>query len=114
MVYSEAGSGAFTAVATELLSGEGGFATGAERELLSALLFDGVQSYLNYFNSGYAKRYREAFLWVTSSADTEYIFSFESCCEGLGIDPQGLRLGLINVTRTVENRCKIRRSRKKG
>lgn len=75
---------------------EPGFARGPERALISALLFDGVQNYMNYtvIAKGAKKnRYKEAFQWVNSRS-TEYIFSFENCCQALGIDPDTLRFGL--------------------
>jgi hypothetical protein len=76
----------------------GGYAAGPERNLLSALLFDGIQSYFSYaLNDAPAMKdkYREAFNWVQSD-DQEYVFSFSNVCEGVGIDPKALRLGLLN------------------
>ena len=75
-----------------------GYAAGPERDLLSALLFDGVQSYLSYAlsDSLLAKdKYKEAYAWVHSK-DSEYIFSFINVCEALGLDPDSLRLGILN------------------
>lgn len=94
------GGGRRSAFVEEIASGDEGYAMGPERDLLSALLFDGVQSYLNYANSSASEarsRYREACAWIYKKGD-EYIFSFDSVCEGLGIDPDYLRSGLASVT----------------
>ena len=85
---------------------------GPERTLMAALLFDGLQSYINYQcaqNEDTKRRFKEAHLWV-HSADKEYIFSFENVCESLGIDPGYLRIGLINACNSqLEERKKARR-----
>jgi len=91
------GSGDFTTMMS--WSEERGYARGPERELLSALLFDGLQSYLNYSqarSSEMRARFRESFAWIHRRGDS-YVFSFESVCDALGIDPDSLRVGLINV-----------------
>ncbi len=88
-----------TDVAEHLVDCDAGYARGPERALLIALLFDGIQSFINYAtcsNEVASKQYREAYLWVMSE-DREYPFSFESVCEAVGINPAYLRLGLINV-----------------
>ena len=86
-----------TFLVDEILDGEAGYARGPERSLMSALLFDGVMGYMSYcVGSGAKGRYIEAFTWVNTK-DSEYVFSFENVCEGLGIDPSSLRLGLINA-----------------
>ena len=75
---------------------ESGYAQGSERSLLSALLFDGIQAYMNYVFATSARhrtRYREAFLWVTSSS-REDLFGFDNVCEALGMDPNYIRHGL--------------------
>jgi hypothetical protein len=75
-----------------------GYAEGPERSLLSALLFDGIQSYFSYaLNDSPAMKdkYKEAFNWVQSN-DQEYVFSFCNVCEAVGVNPQSLRLGLLN------------------
>lgn len=94
------GGGRRSTFIEDIVNGDDGYAMGPERDLLSALLFDGVQSYLNYANSGASEartRYREACAWIYKRGD-EYIFSFDSVCEGLGIDPDYLRSGLSSVT----------------
>lgn len=102
MAYSEFGSeGSVSAgsLVDELLESEGGFARGPERALLSALLFDGVQNYMNYCcapSAAEREKYSEAYSWVNRQRH-EYVFSFDSVCEALGIDPNFLRLGLIHA-----------------
>ena len=89
---------ASTLLVEEEFCSDKGYASGAERALMSALLFDGVQSYLNYSlatSTGQREKNREAFLWVNSK-DESYVFSFENVCEGLGIDSDNLRLGIAN------------------
>ena len=115
MSYTSSGSSADTFEGTylvdEVLDGEKGYARGPERSLLSALLFDGIQAYLNFITStgGRAvKRYQEAFAWV-NTRDSEYVFSFESVCEGLGVDAEFLRLGLINAAESLDSASKRRR-----
>ncbi len=105
------GFGATCFVSDELVHGNEGFARGAERALMSALLFDGVQSFMSYAlagSRGRKARYREAFVWVTTPGN-EYIFAFDNVCEGLGIDPTFLRLGLLNACAVTMNDLKKKR-----
>lgn len=93
-----------------------GFATGPERSLLSALLFDGVQSYLAFCLTESAAtkvKYQEAYHWVHQK-DPEYVFSFDNVCEALGVCPDGLRLGLQNFINSnqIEPEREYRRSRR--
>jgi len=81
-----------------LLPATTGFAEGPERELLRALLFDGIQSYFSFqLNTSPAvkERYKEAYHWI-HARDSDYVFSFQSVCEGLGLDADALRLGIAN------------------
>lgn len=83
----------------EHLDAEGGYASGPERELLTAVLFDGVQSYMNYFladSKEVKNKYHEAYNWVHSQ-ESGYVFSFCNVCEALGVNPDYLRLGLSNI-----------------
>ena len=95
----------------EAYTGADGFAQGPERALLSAILFDAVQILLkNSEDPGsFRSPVQEALCWVTTR-DSDYIFSFENVCEGLGISPDSLRLGLINAVNTRRQRS-IRRGR---
>ncbi|MBX7139273.1 MAG: hypothetical protein K1X83_14960 [Oligoflexia bacterium] len=101
-----------TAVVDEIIQSDRGYARGPERALMSALLFDGVQAYLNFVSATpfrEIKRQQEAYNWIHKRG-TEYIFSFDSVCEALGIDPDYLRLGLINAVRSRGSRKKARRT----
>ena len=119
MSYSDFGSsagsrfGKETVLVDELLqSSEEGYARGPERTLMAALLFDGLQSYMSFVcaRTREAKnRYREAFNWVNST-ENDYVFSFINVCEGLGIDPQFLKIGLANAcTAQLVERKRARR-----
>ncbi|MBX7143074.1 MAG: hypothetical protein K1X79_01350 [Oligoflexia bacterium] len=91
-----------TCVVDELVDTQRGYARGPERALLSALLFDGIQSYMSYVltrNKPKMSRFAEAYHWV-SSHSRDYVFSFECVCEALGIDAEFLRIGLANATHT--------------
>jgi hypothetical protein len=83
----------------EITEISGGYATGPERELLSAMLFDGIQRFLCLIEAEGVEaklRYREAWNWITQDEDL-YVFSFNNVCEALGIDPGYLRIGLMNI-----------------
>ncbi len=98
-------------IAEHLVDNERGFARGPERALMSALLFDGIQAYIAYATAtteAARARFREAFNWVNRVGE-DYVFSFDSVCEALGIDAQYLRLGLINA---CNSRRKWKRSRR--
>lgn len=74
----------------------GGYAEGPERDLFVAVLYDAIQVLIHARPDGRgdeARRYREAVWWIESSGD-DYLFSFDSVCEALGIDPSYLREGL--------------------
>ena len=103
--YSES---KYTQIVEDLIEVDAGYASGPERALMSALLFDGVQSYFSYcFARGAANKakYQEAYYWVTRQ-NQEYVFSFENVCESLGIDADHLRLGLVNVINSQKNMWK--------
>ena len=105
---------ALTEIGEEVFSGKDGYASGPERTLLSALLFDGVQAYIKFYTSPTGKgiyRYLEAVQWV-NKRDSEYVFSFDQVCEALGVNPNYLRLGLSNVcsSKTERPRKRARRS----
>lgn len=93
-----------------------GYASGPERALMTALLFDGVQSYLSYAfarNDSQKTRYNEAYKWIQRD-EGEYVFSFHNVCEALGIDPDALRFGLANFINSnqLESDDDFRRSRR--
>jgi hypothetical protein len=72
-----------------------------ERRLMVAILEDAVSSLsknLRRCNFRQRKQYEEAKHWVTTEEESEWIFSFRTICEVLGIDPSYLRRGLIRRT----------------
>lgn len=89
-----------------------GYARGPERQLMSALLFDAVQNYLNFAfcdRSNPRSRFREAVDWVNKGGG-DYVFSFENVCEALGLDAQFLRCGLASAC--LGNEADVKRTRK--
>lgn len=77
-----------------------------EDGLLSALLFDGVQAYLSLCsaeNKDDIIRSEEAIEWVKEH-NSQYAFSFNNVCGSLGIEPDALRLGLVNIMRSTGDR----------
>lgn len=92
-----------TSIVDDVLDSGKGYASGPERALLSALLFDGIQAYINYMLAETPKersKFIEAQNWVTDRS-TEYAFSFDNVCEALGINSEYLRLGLLNATSSL-------------
>jgi hypothetical protein len=89
----------FTTVLDDLADSCSGYARGPERGLLSALLFDGIQSFISYAlaktNADKAK-HLEAYNWVMKGSN-DYVFAFDNVCEALGIKGDWLRIGLINA-----------------
>jgi len=107
MTYNDYSAGDFgsidigseATIAGDLVDETKGYAKGPERHLIGALLFDGIQNFMNYSTATTAMgraRYREAYNWIMSR-ETEYVFSFVESCEALGIEPRSLRLGLLNT-----------------
>jgi hypothetical protein len=77
-----------------------------EDGLLSALLFDGVQAYLSLCSAESKDeliRSEEAIEWVKEH-NPNYAFSFNNVCGSLGIEPDALRLGLVNIMRSTGDR----------
>ena len=118
MAFSENGQildggavyGAF--ISHSLVDDDSGYARGPERALMSALLFDGIQAYMSYAEcncKAQRSRFREAFNWVHCCGN-EYVFSFESVCEGLGIDANFIRYGLLNAFNSKRQWKKARRN----
>lgn len=69
--------------------------TGAERNLMAAILADGIEAYINHRTAPSRKRKPrlDACEWV-EQVDHSYVFSFDNVCESLGINPDYLRIGL--------------------
>jgi len=77
---------------------------GGERKLMAALLSDGIEAYINYYFSKVEasdEAKAAALAWVEVK-DPAYVFSFDSVCECLGINPDYLRRGLRRYCRVVE------------
>jgi hypothetical protein len=96
--------GGFTAsIAEEIFDGADGYAKGPERDLLGALLFDGIQAFVSYALAETATqkaKYAEAFNWVMDR-ESEEQFSFNGVCEALGVSSEFLRFGLANATTSL-------------
>lgn len=79
---------------------------GGERRLMAALLSDGIEAYINQSVNemkGVVRKSRvrcDACEWVDAEDDS-YVFSFDSVCECLGINPEYLRLGLHRYVESV-------------
>ena len=105
-------TGFATAVLEEIVDTKAGYAQGPERALLSALLFDGVQSFVSYIlakTPSEKSKYVEAYNWVMDKQN-DYAFSFINVCEALGINPEYLKFGLANATNSLlESVSKSRR-----
>ena len=102
--FAESGGFGNTSLVNDILIGEGGYARGPERALLAALLFDGVQSYMNYaqclIEETDGSKYREAYNWVHRQGG-EYIFAFDCVCEALGITAVNQRVLLHRARASV-------------
>ncbi len=67
----------------------------AERDLILAVLEDGIACFQGYFSKPSRtneKLFLEAEEWINSNDDD--VFSFNNVCETLGLSPSGLRKGL--------------------
>src|SRR3972149_9505315 len=84
----------------------------AERDLLLAVLEDGIACFQGYFSKPSRtneKRLLETEEWINSNDDG--VFSFNAVCETLGLDPDALRKGLRRWQ--VENIHKVPWERKR-
>ena len=94
------------------------------RQLMAALLSDGVEAYVRKFsdfkNTSIENEFKdcEVRAWVETK-DLSYVFSFDNVCDSLGINPDYLRLGIkkyIKKFKSSEQQTmiwsKIRRPRK--
>lgn len=67
----------------------------AERDLMLAVLEDGIACFQGYFfkpSRRNQKLFWDAKKWISSNDDD--VFSFNNICETLGLDPDALRKGL--------------------
>lgn len=76
---------------------------GGERKLMSAILSDGIEAFIeqanNYVKGLYSKF--DAIDWV-ENRDLTYVFSFDNVCTSLGIDPEYLRHGLTRYVHSIK------------
>lgn len=69
-----------------------------ERELMLAVLQDAIRCFQDYLLARDRKRerlFREAEEWFNKQ-ESDWLFSFETICEVLGLDSQYIRRGLIS------------------
>ncbi len=99
-------------ISDDLGTEQKGYAYGPERALMLAMLFDAVQAYICYAqlpqNKKMSSQYRESFNWIHAKSK-DYIFSFTNVCEALGMNPDYLRLGLLNLVNTNVEHKRARR-----
>jgi len=84
----------------------------AERDLMLAVLEDGIACFQDYFfkpSRRNQKLFLEAKNWISSNDDD--FFSFNNICDTLGLDPDALRKGLRRWQ--VENIHKVPWERKR-
>ncbi len=70
----------------------------AEQELMLAVLEDAVtcfQGYIAARDKTEARLFREAEDWILQQEKSNWLFSFDSVCETLGLNPGYLREGLL-------------------
>jgi hypothetical protein len=68
-----------------------------EKRLMLAILEDGIQCYFDNLHAGGGKKRRlfeDAETWIVAS-DDDWVFSFESVCDALGLNPEYVREGLL-------------------
>ena len=70
-----------------------------EKVLLLAVLQDAIDCYRKFSaarDRAGRDRFREAQSWI-SGADNRWVFGFANICDLLGLDPQYIRRGLLNL-----------------
>jgi hypothetical protein len=68
-----------------------------EKRLMLAILEDGIHCYFDNLHASGSKRKRlfeDAAAWIVES-DGDWVFSFESVCGALGLNPEYVRQGLL-------------------
>lgn len=76
-----------------------------EKRLILAILNDAVQSFIATVRPRSPKElceFEEAQMWIMEP-DSEWIFSFDSICSQLGLDPDYLRSGLLKLKAEANN-----------
>lgn len=75
-----------------------------EKRLMLAILEDGIHCYRDNLNASRGKKKRdfdEAAAWIVD-ADADWVFSFESVCDSLGLNPAYLRQGLLRWKERID------------
>lgn len=68
-----------------------------EKRLMLAILEDGIHCYFDNLHASGGKKKRlfeDAEAWIVAS-DDDWVFSFESVCDALGLNPEYVRQGLL-------------------
>jgi hypothetical protein len=68
-----------------------------EKRLMLAILEDGIHCFFDnlHVSGGKKKRlFEDAEAWIVAS-DEDWVFSFESVCDALGLNPEYVRQGLL-------------------
>jgi hypothetical protein len=68
-----------------------------EKRLMLAVLEDGIYCYFDNLHAGGSKRKRlfeDAAAWIVEDS-SDWVFSFESVCDALGLNPEYVRQGLL-------------------
>ena len=84
-----------------------------ERKLIVSVILRAVKDYIDGNNphkigrlrdkgqdhelSQLEKNFRSAKFWIFEEKNTDYIFSFEKCCEIIAVSPQRIRRGLTQL-----------------
>ncbi len=87
-----------------------------ERKLIVSVILRAVKDYIDGNNphkidrlrakgqdhelSQLEKNFRSAKFWIFEEKNTDYIFSFEKCCEIISVSPQRIRRGLKQLIQT--------------
>jgi len=80
-----------------------------EKNLLIAILQDAIHDYRKYYRARDREgkgHFREAQKWIMAGGDN-WIFSFDSICELLGLDPDYIRLAFTSQIRIERSSGKI-------
>jgi hypothetical protein len=68
-----------------------------EKRLMLAILEDGIQCFFDNLHASGGKKkhlFEDAEAWIVAS-DVDWVFSFESVCDALGLNPEYVRQGLL-------------------
>jgi hypothetical protein len=82
-----------------------------ERRLMLAVLEDAIMCFQRYINAKGGKEkklHQDAVSWIFDHSDNR-AFSFENICDVCGLDPNYLRMGLLNWREQINS---VRASRK--